>query len=287
MDPLDHRHGTQAGHSQHRRDGEDPCPACIEGDLKAARRRRKRTVQGYEHQRAVGQRIYTKIANLRDEGVSIHQLAEWADVGFRSMYAVVTNGPTQLVYAKTWLKLNDFKPGPHYTNRGLTRRIQALHRLGYSIPALSRETGLSEARLIAIRDGRIAGPTTYRVREAIANAYDRLQMRFPEESTTGQRKGVTRARNTAIRNGWPTPMAWDDIDTDARPHAGPDRWGRTRDADVDPVVVTRILAGDWRLPCTAAEKAAVVAAWDGSHYRLAQLTGWKVERYTEREDGAA
>jgi hypothetical protein len=162
---------------------------------------------------------------------------------------------------------------------GARRRIQALQRLGWSRPQIAAAAGWNTTGSLnyIARSETI----TRKTHQAIARAYDKLSMSLPSGP------GVAQARTWAMRRGYAPPLAWDDIDTDERPHTGTDRWGRTRDADVDPVVVTRILAGDWRLPCTAAEKAAVVAAWDGSHNELARRTGWKVERYTEREDGAA
>lgn len=54
------------------------------------------------------------------------------------------------------------------------------------------------------------------------------------------------------------------------------------DGEVDPVVVQRILDGDWNLRANKAEKVAVTEAWLQSGRatnELARLTGWKTERY--------
>jgi hypothetical protein len=94
---------------------------------------------------------------------------------------------------------------------------------------------------------------------------------------------ATRARTEAEARGWAAPLAWNNIDTDERPHGD-----RTSKHDVDPVVVERVLAGE-RLRMTAAERTEVV--------RRARQLGWsflqieartgvtKPERVAERITG--
>ena len=55
----------------------------------------------------------------------------------------------------------------------------------------------------------------------------------------------------------------------------------------DPVVIDRILAGDFTLAKTAtkAERVEVVARWQGALNELERATGWRADRY--RKDGAA
>lgn len=60
--------------------------------------------------------------------------------------------------------------------------------------------------------------------------------------------------------------------------------------DVDEVVVERILAGEWRLRATRAEKVEVVAQWREAGRSLAYLaavTGWKPERYYQPDSEAS
>jgi len=170
---------------------------------------------------------------------------------------------------------------------GSQRRIQALMRLGWTSSDIADAAGWTHRnQVFRILKGQKGRPCVWLQRstaEAVRDVYERLSMSLPEPTPTRAR---TRAK--AQRMGWAPPLAWDDIDDpNERPHVGTDRWGRTRAADIDEVVVARILAGDWRLSCTAAEKAAVVAAWEGSHNELARLTGWRVERYTKRSEDVA
>lgn len=59
--------------------------------------------------------------------------------------------------------------------------------------------------------------------------------------------------------------------------------------DHDDAVVERVLGGDWRLPATPSERAEVCERWVASGrslYRLAQLTGWRPDRYYRHKDAA-
>lgn len=156
---------------------------------------------------------------------------------------------------------------------GTHRRIQALVALGWPLAEISRRAGYdrSHVPLMLTR----WGPLQARTAERIAALYDTLSMQVPEERTGPQRTAATRARNMARRNGWPPPLAWDDIDRDPAPvvcEHGP---------DVDPVVVLRLLNGS-KVPANHQERREVVRRWaetGRSLSDLARLTGWKPERY--------
>lgn len=150
---------------------------------------------------------------------------------------------------------------------GARRRVQGLLRLGWhhtDITAAAGVTSYSFAR----------GNGSYRRMRAgdwraINHAYELLSGRPGPSEITRQR---------AARAGYHAPLAWDDIDDPAEtPDASPEP-PRDHD-DVDHAVVTRILAGEWRLPATRAEKEAVVAAWRGGYNDLERLTGWNLDRY--------
>lgn len=173
---------------------------------------------------------------------------------------------------------------------GAVRRMQALQRLGWSIPAIAAATGVDHRVLYAV--GTRHSSMHRATFDAITSAYDQLSMRFPPETTRGERISAARARNRAERAVWPPPLAWDDDidDPKARPH------GRVRAAaGVDETVVERVLLGEWRLPTSRADKVAVVArylaAGAGSLADLERLTGWNVHRYvgqaTSAEESAA
>jgi hypothetical protein len=176
------------------------------------------------------------------------------------------------------MALGNYQPtdSSHVTALGTARRLQALHALGYSYARLEREVGCYGVRSIKdVVHGRLTLIEAQHA-AAVAETYERLSMRLPVATSISESSGITRARNTARTNGWPPPLAWDDIDRDKKPAAG----GRP---DVDPVVVDRMLGGDMSLArsATKAEKVAVVAGWTGSLNELERLTGWQAYRYRE------
>jgi hypothetical protein len=166
---------------------------------------------------------------------------------------------------------------------GSQRRSQALERLGWSMRYQSMTVGRSprwvENALYLNTSGRIH----IRNHELFAALYDEHSMRLPPQ-TRSARAVVNRAQ----RLGYIPPLAWDDgriDDPDYQPHAGSNR--RHRD-DVDDAVVLRVLSGE-RLDTTTAERAEIVRRWlasGRSERQLCQITGWRMGRYTEREDVA-
>ena len=94
---------------------------------------------------------------------------------------------------------------------GYQRRIQALMRLGWTSQAIADAGGWSNRNhVLRVLKGQKGKPTRYLQRptaERIEAVYERLSMRLPEPSPT-----VNRCVRLAERNGWPPPLAWDDID---------------------------------------------------------------------------
>lgn len=173
--------------------------------------------------------------------------------------------------------------------KGTRRRLQALTRIGYTGPDLAARLGLTDqSYLNRITAARAGGPITHvtvDLARKIADLYDDLHDQPAPPSA-----GATRARSRAKRRGWQPPNAWHDIDRDET-HI-PDRerpQGTGIHAQVDPVVVDRILGGDPTPARTAtpAERRAVVARCQTPHApmsltRLGDITGWNVDRYKAR-----
>jgi hypothetical protein len=158
---------------------------------------------------------------------------------------------------------------------GTQRRVQALRALGHSLRDICRAGGWADKS--SLNYAMCAETITATTARRVATVYDQLCM----TAATGPK--ANRMRLLAVRNGWPPPLAWDDIDHDAAPAYADD------EADVDWVAIERILGGQL-VPTTAAERRAVVARWPstGRPYNdLARLTGWKVERYHTEQEAAA
>lgn len=162
-------------------------------------------------------------------------------------------------------------PNPHVDATGARRRIQALARLGWSTAELSRRLGKHRSYLLKVLRNKQLEPTTVLT---VMRLYDELSMTWCTSPTAGRTAAAAR------RRGWHPPLAWDDSTIDD-PSARPAAYVTGR--GIDPVVIDRVMTGEWRLPTTREERAEVIRRWReedrGSLQELARRTGWKPERY--------
>lgn len=96
----------------------------------------------------------------------------------------------------------------------VTRRLEALQALGWSLPVIGAHMGIHFQQLYVV------GTRAFITRkhfEAIDRVYRELSMKLPPETTTAERISVIKVRNKAKRHGWVPPLAWDDIDRDEAP----------------------------------------------------------------------
>lgn len=157
---------------------------------------------------------------------------------------------------------------------GTHRRIRALMALGYGLPRLAAELGIATGNL----SKKFTQPYVQRAtHERVAELYERLAMApLPTGWSAERTRNIGRARH------WPSPMAWDDIDTDPTPH-GLRRAATNYDSQhvVDSATVERILAGEV-LPTNTLEKHEVMRRWKAMGHSEASLCdrmGWKDSRY--------
>jgi hypothetical protein len=150
---------------------------------------------------------------------------------------------------------------------GTIRRIRALQALGWTYAEMGQQCGRSENWAYMIpRSPQVTSTTASRM----ARVYEELCMVVPDGPY------AERTRRMARRKGWPPPLAWDDIDRDPQANYG------GTDADIDPVVVMRLLEGR-RVKSTPAEKEAAMARWvadGGSRAELCRWHGWHQGRYS-------
>lgn len=155
---------------------------------------------------------------------------------------------------------------------GTRRRLEALHAVGWSGGALGRLLNLS---VQAMFDARTLDRPIYPgTAQRIADLYDQLWDKPPPETTPSERMGAAKARNLARRNGWPPPMAWDDIDDPAcRPITGPRDVGGV----IDEIAVERACLGDRAAralrPAERAEAVRILTARELSAERIGELLG--------------
>lgn len=153
------------------------------------------------------------------------------------------------------------------------RQLRALARIGHGLQTIAGVSGVNFSTLAMARRGNVR--VSAKIARLVDGVYDELAMKPGDDD---------QARNHAAKQGWPAPMAWDNIRDLAAVPAG-----ATAARDIDPIVVERILAGD-RLNATQAEKAEVVRRWLASGRPLAQLekqTGWNGGREKARALGVA
>lgn len=209
MNPQDPRHGREAGHEQHLRDGEKPCEPCYEAKLTAARRRSKRKAQGRLYTMPAAQ-AYDRVVRWRAGGASLDDISRHTGLE-ESVTSRICNGSRDMViYPRTFLAIMKAPSGMPLTTVGAIRRVQALQRLGWSVERIAEVAGVHRDTVLDARHGRVF--VAHRVRVAIDEAYRSLSMTIPEGETQQHRAGITRSRNHATRQGWLPPLAYDDID---------------------------------------------------------------------------
>jgi hypothetical protein len=98
---------------------------------------------------------------------------------------------------------------PQPTPWGTQRRLQALINRGWSPQALQDATGLPARLTLAAVTARHL-PAADLDDQMVAAVYDWAWQRPPPQATPRDRAATAAARDTAVRNRWPPPMAWDD-----------------------------------------------------------------------------
>jgi hypothetical protein len=92
---------------------------------------------------------------------------------------------------------------------GTRRRLQALAAIGWSTSEIERHAGVGHGVLVQVLNNRAR--VTITKRDLVAHLYARLAYLPRQGGNAG------RVRADAVRRGWPSPLAWNDIDRDAEP----------------------------------------------------------------------
>lgn len=271
MTPADPRHGSRAGYQAHRKAGQDACARCLRG------RAREDKIVRYDHHRGV-QFEYTPAQVLEvlypwlAMGLSYYAIGNAAGLGGQQGARLGERLAENRCFRRSTYQAlaavteDDFFPGAHVYAHLTRARVYSLMAAGHPLrhmPIL--ETG------------------QWRHRRFVEAEYARsIRDHFAALQHTPGPSAVSAGR--ARMAGHLVPAAWDDPGTLAWP------LGWTEPVALpgpDPVVVERVLAGDWRLPSTREERTEVARRWATSGRPLAQLerlTGWKPERYYRISD---
>jgi hypothetical protein len=154
-----------------------------------------------------------------DVGMSVAQIGVAAGLSEDTVRRHVDNPGGFKIRQSTADRILAVTPRRPVTAVGMTRRIRALNALGWSSTVIAKHAGVDVENVRRWRRGdRTNSP--HRARDALLRTYDELSMRTPSTATPAQRKSVSRTVNEARRNGWVTPLAWED-DTIDDPAAQP------------------------------------------------------------------
>ncbi|MFB8122064.1 hypothetical protein ACFVG1_12825 [Streptomyces bacillaris] len=182
------------------------------------------------------------------------------------------NGPGELVRRETaeavlayWPTLGDFPDGARIDPTGTRRRVHALETLGFSQKFIAGRVGIQNTNF-----GRamVANRVTARLARAVAAQYDLLWNKQPEDFEV-KRWVADRTRRLAVRQGWASPLAWDDDTIDdpaAVPQVDAPQAGFTEGDDV----VNRFLMGE-----------AVVLGREARRAVICHLMEWSTETTAE------
>lgn len=102
--------------------------------------------------------------------------------------------------------LDDYPPFAVVSTVGSRRRLQALATVGWTRRALAARTDASVGRFNQIMQ---QSTTSAAMAIIVRDLYDELWHRSPSEAEVPS-ASVLRTRNTAAREGWYGPLAWDD-----------------------------------------------------------------------------
>jgi len=300
MEPDDPRHGTNAGHLAHAKDGEQSCEPCRQAATRTRKLRDLATLAGKPLQCELGERAWQIVTELpRNElaaatGMSSSQLRRYRERGPKATVRRSSRDRILAAAATT-------APA---TPIGIQRRLQALSVAGWSMMVVSKMSGVGRDSLHDLRGCATRQFVRAHVSRAIVEVYDRLEMQVPPRN-----RSSSETRNHALSQGWAPALAWDDIDdptehpTEVLLDQPLTQWVSRQNSSttvVDTVKIDRILGGEWKLPANPVERVTVIRQWqaklaaavaagtrsgarthsdkDGSLNQLEKLTGWNVRR---------
>lgn len=216
-----HEHGTRARYAFDR----CRCRPCRDANTAYANKRDRDVVYG--RPRTIdAEPARTHVRDLMARGMGRRQIIDAAGVPASLVVQLLYGKPGRLpsrritpANAEKLLAVR-YRPAAHAVvdGTGTARRVQALHTLGWSVAKIAERAGLDRARLDRTLHG---GDTLVETRDAVAAAYDALWATPAPTGTKWERIAASAARNTATRNRWAPPLAWDD-DTIDNPEATPD-----------------------------------------------------------------
>lgn len=209
--PPEHAHGA-TGHcyAAHK----CRCDDCMEG---------KRLAVAYWRHRSATRDVkdYTPVsatkarAHLRDlvaSGATLTTIASSIGASRNTLACILAGQPRARAYLVEAILGVSVPRGKTIPAEGTRRRIQACYCMGWSSGDIERVTGLTHGAVVKILAG------VPRVKPDTARLVDEFYRRHAYVHAPVS-QGCTKAVDRAAAEGWVPAAAWDDIDTDKRPHS--------------------------------------------------------------------
>jgi transcriptional regulator with XRE-family HTH domain len=156
---------------------------------------------------------------MRRSGVGTRKIADTTGLSRSTVWQIV-RGATSAVRPETRARVLSL-PHPHELiayapGLGASRRVRALHAMGWSFAEMARQLGWPSSRvsMLANHPGTIRRVSASEVKQL----YQQLENQLPPDT-----KAARRSRLRSQRYGWAGPAAWDGLDMDdpaCRPDGG-------------------------------------------------------------------
>jgi lambda repressor-like predicted transcriptional regulator len=222
------------------------CPGCQRVSRMYDRRRRAMIAAGTWQWNRPAAEVQAHIDMLVEAGMTLGGISRASGVSRRTVQGVKQRNYLQGVTAAAILAVTpqgrQGRAG-EVPAKGVSRRIQCLMALGWTLAAQGRELGMPTQTVweYAWEKQSFVSVVT---RDRVYRMFERLC------ATPG---GSTRAVNAARRHGWLPPLAWDDLDA----ADGLSNIEGAASAVIDEVAIDRSLAGE-RIELTNDELLAAV-----------------------------
>ncbi len=242
-----HRHGTRATYVKDR----CRCADCTAANTAASRTATRERIYGRWHPYVDADPVREHIAALRAAGIGVERIAALAGLSVSHIRQLAEQGcgdppRTQRVRPSTAARvlgigLDDasWAPNSRVDATGTRRRLQALIAIGWTAEQLADHL---DRRPNSVHRSMTSRTVTARTAHEVASLYEGLWNTRPPRATGEQRSAADAAQAHAAAQGWPPPLAWDDIDTDPTPPAM--TASPSRRNDMDEIAVARAVAGD-------------------------------------------
>lgn len=242
-----HRHGTRAAYVKDR----CRCPECTAANTAASRTATRERIYGRWQPYVDASPAREHIAALRRAGIGVERIARLTGLSVSHIRQLSKQGrdghpTTQRVRPRTatlvlGIDIGDINLAPRsrIDATGTRRRLQALIAIGWPAELLADQLG---RRLSSLRRSMTTQSVTAQTGHDVARLYQRLWNTSPPQTTGEQRAAAEAAKAQAAAQGWLSPLAWDDIDTDTRASALTAELSPRN--DIDEIAVERALAGD-------------------------------------------